>query len=203
MFGNVPPLSRDLLYKISKFPVVISVHTTCTILPKVAIADKFEIPALLLRFFITLGNVTPPFSDLLYKMSCVSCHTMCTLSPRTAIAAPDAAPPPLPLIFFIIFGNVFPPSSDLLCKISGIPNVLSVHTTCTTLPETAIAGNVESPALLLRFFITLGNVLPALVDFCTRCPGSQLCYHSIPRIHYSHYRLKQLLLEILNLQHYY
>ena len=98
---------------------------------------------LLLRFFITLGNVLPPSRDLLYRISKLPgyylAHTTCTLLPDTAIAGLNEVPALL-LKFFIILGNVLPPSIDLLYKISKFPDVSSSHTTCTLLPDTAIAG---------------------------------------------------------------
>ena len=51
-------------------------------------------------------------------------------------------------------GKVSPLSEDVLYRISN-PDVKSVHTTYILPPDRAIAGNSESPALLLRFFIYL------------------------------------------------
>jgi hypothetical protein len=45
ILGNVAPLSRDLLYKISLFPGVSSSHTICTLLPDAAISGSVENPA--------------------------------------------------------------------------------------------------------------------------------------------------------------
>ena len=82
--------------------------------------------------------------------------------------------PALPLKLVMTFGKVAPLSADVLYKISKLPDVIPAHTTYTLLPDTAIAGTSEDPALLLRFFITLGNVVRHLEIFYTgyqRFPG--------------------------------
>ena len=72
--------------------------------------------------------------------------------------------PEFPLMFFITFGKVLPLSRDLLYKISEFPGVLSVHTTCTLFPETAMDGLVDDPVFPLRFFMIFGNEFPSSVD---------------------------------------
>ena len=154
--GNVSPLLAEVLYKISEFPDVLSDHTVYTLLPNTEILGPNEIPLLLLRFLIMLGNVFPPSKDLRYKISLLpgvlSSHTTCTLFPSASRAGLKETPLLL-LRFFITLGNDVPSSIDLLYRISKFPEVLSGHTTCTLLPIAAIAGTCESPALLLRFFI--------------------------------------------------
>ena len=176
---KVAPLSEDVLYKISHvtFPVPVpSSHTTYTLLLDSVIAGEAETPALLLRFFITLGNVVPPSRDLRYKMSLFpdvpSPHTTCTLLLEAAIDG--AVENPVPLKFFIILGKEDPPSVDRLYRISKFPVVSSSQTMCTLLPDTAFAGSADNPLLPLRFYAMPGTIAGYTLDNIIRNIGRSM-----------------------------
>ena len=112
----------------SKFPGVLSCHTTWTLLPDVAIATFLERPGLLLRFFMGSIKLTPPSVLLLYKISPLLSHTTCTLLPETAMTGRSESTAGSLLIF--IAGANTPPLSgtphieDLCCSFS--PNYMYV-----------------------------------------------------------------------------
>jgi hypothetical protein len=60
-------------------------------------------------------------------------------------------------------GKVSPLFTDLLYRISLFPGVSSSHSTCTLLPDTAIAGSNEPPSLLLRFIVVGSKSAPSLL----------------------------------------
>lgn len=127
-----------------------------------------EDSSLALKLVKTAGKVLPLSVDVLYKISLsvlsTSVHTIYTLLPEVVISGlNEFVAPKLLLRFFITFGNVLPPSTDLLYKISILPDGMSSHTTCTILPDTAIAGKTEFPELLLRFFIGSVKLAPPSV----------------------------------------
>src|SRR5919202_1380983 len=142
----------------SPFPVVVSVHTTYTLLfPDTAICGCVELPVLLLNL-LTLLKLVPLSSLALKYMSpfpvVLSVHTTYTLL-IPDVAMRGSADLPGSLLKFIVSPKLVPLSSLALKYMSPFPVVVSVHTTYTLLfPDMATLASDDNPALLLRVLVT-------------------------------------------------
>src|SRR5215212_2281887 len=168
-FPKVAPLFSLLARSMSLFLSVVSSHTTYTFFPDANICGFVDSPVLLLRF-VTFPKVAPLSVLLVKSMSLlppelVSSHTTYTLFLNAAILGFVDSP-----VLLLTFGVTFPkvaPLFPLLAKSMSLlpPEVVSSHTTYTSLPEVATFCSLEVPELLLRFLVNITGLAGGIVLF--------------------------------------
>src|SRR5215212_4398665 len=149
-------------------PELVSSHTTYTFFPDANICGFVDSPVCLLKFAVTFPKVAPLFSLLARSMSLflsvVSSHTTYTFFPDANICG--FVDSPVLLLRFVTFPKVAP-LLPLLAKSMSLlpPELVSSHTTYTSLPEVATFCSLEVPELLLRFLVNITGLAGGIVLF--------------------------------------